>query len=200
MPKLDGTHIVERLRRRLAELNEGKEVARRDLVALLTAEQVATMDAAWERQQQLRATRRARNDAEATALGQKSKRDIHIEAVESALSEAADAELAAWARKTRDAEIRQARIHFDTLTSELAAGTDKAVATNRANNALTQAGLQRLDGSAVRTKSKRDAEVVEVERQIRERIEAELTDAEREQLELLREHDKLAGTFGKKHS
>ena len=35
MPKLDGTHIAERLRGRLEELREGKEVAARDLRALL---------------------------------------------------------------------------------------------------------------------------------------------------------------------
>lgn len=35
MPKLDETHIAERLRGRLEELRNGKEVAARDLRALL---------------------------------------------------------------------------------------------------------------------------------------------------------------------
>jgi hypothetical protein len=46
MPKLDGTHIFERLSERLEDLRQGKEVAARDLRALLTEEQEAAMDAA----------------------------------------------------------------------------------------------------------------------------------------------------------
>ena len=54
MPKLDGTHIFERLSERLEELQQGREVAPRDLRALLTGEQVAVMDEAWAKQQALR--------------------------------------------------------------------------------------------------------------------------------------------------
>jgi hypothetical protein len=36
MPKLDGTHIHERLRQRLEQLKNGEEVARRELETLLT--------------------------------------------------------------------------------------------------------------------------------------------------------------------
>ena len=35
MPKLDGTHIHERLRQRLEQLKNGEEVARRELETLL---------------------------------------------------------------------------------------------------------------------------------------------------------------------
>ena len=45
MPKLDGTHLPERLEQRLADLKEGKEVAIRDVKALLSDEQIAAMDA-----------------------------------------------------------------------------------------------------------------------------------------------------------
>jgi hypothetical protein len=64
MPKLDGTHIAERLKGRLEELQQGKEVAARDLRALLTTEQAVAMDAAWAEQQELRKQKRARTKEE----------------------------------------------------------------------------------------------------------------------------------------
>ncbi len=53
MPKLDGTHIAERLQGRLDEMQRGEDIAARDLRAVLTDEQVAAMDAAWAEQQAL---------------------------------------------------------------------------------------------------------------------------------------------------
>ena len=95
MPKLDGTQIAERLQGRLEELRRGEDVAARDLRALLTTEQQAAMDAAWAEQQVLRKQKRARTKEEEAALGWKTKRDIHIAALDSALREAQDAEVAA---------------------------------------------------------------------------------------------------------
>ena len=136
MPKLDGTQIAERLKGRLEELQQGKEVAARDLRALLTTEQAAAMDAVWAEQQELRKQKRARTKEEEAALGWKTKRDIHIAALESALREAQDAELAAWEKRLHDAEVRQGRVFFDELGKQLDAGVDMQTAKTRANNAL----------------------------------------------------------------
>ncbi len=48
MPKLDGTHLPERLAERLADLKADKEVAARDVKALLSDDQIAAMEAAWK--------------------------------------------------------------------------------------------------------------------------------------------------------
>ena len=114
MPKLDGTHLPERLAERLADLKTDKEVAARDVKALLSDEQIAAMDAAWEEQQTLRKIKRARTKEEERELGWKTKREIYIEAYEDALREANEDQLDAWTKKLRDAEIRQARIYFET--------------------------------------------------------------------------------------
>ena len=84
MPKLDGTHLPQRLADRLADLVAGKEVAKRDIEALLNDEQKAAMDAAWQHQQALRKVKRARTKEEVRELGWKTKREIHIEAYENA--------------------------------------------------------------------------------------------------------------------
>ena len=192
MPKLDGTQIADRLRGRLDELRRGEDVSARDLRALLNKEQEEAMDAAWEEQQELRKKKRARTKEEEAELGWKSKREIHIEALESALGQAEDEELAAWKKRMRDADVRQGRVYFDELIKQLDAGVDMQTAKTRANNALTRAGLRRLDGEMIGTQglTPRDKEIREMEQQILQKARSEMTPEEVEQIELLEEHEK----------
>ena len=192
MPKLDGTHIADRLQGRLEEMQRGEEVAARDLRALLTDKQEAAMDAAWAAQQALRKKKRARTKEEEIAFGWKTKREVHIEALQSALNEAQGVELAAWEKRGHDAEVRQGRVFFDELVKQTAAGVEIRTAKTRANNALTRAGLKRLDGAAIGTQglNARDREIKAMEDAIMQKSESELDDFELEQLELLREHEK----------
>jgi hypothetical protein len=192
MPKLDGTQIADRLQGRLEEMRLGKEVAARDLRALLTAEQQEAMDAAWAEQQELRKKKRARTKEEEVALGWKSKRDIHIDALIAALKEALANELAAWEKRLLDAEVRQGRVFFDELSKQVEDGVDMQTAKTRANNAVTRAGLRRLDGQLIGTQglTPRDREIRAMEDAILQKAESELDDYEREQLELVREHEK----------
>ncbi len=200
MPKLDGTHIAERLNERIAKLKNGEEVAARDLRALLTDEQTAALDAAKKAQQELKKAKRARTKEEENALGWKSIREIHIEALEAALKEAEEDEVGAWEKRMRDAEIRQARIYFDTLESEIKAGKELQTAKNKANNDLTRAGLRRMDGQIVGHLSKRDKEISELEAALIQQATNELDDYEKEQLELLKAHNKAVEENRKKRS
>jgi len=161
MPKLDGTHLPGRIAERLADLKAGKEVAARDIKALLNDEQIAAMDAAWEEQQALRKGKRARTKEEERELGWKTKREIHIEAYERALKDADDGVLKEFERLQKEATKRQMRIYMDTMTEALKAGKDTDVAKNLTNNALTQAGLNRMDAlerKIEEVKQKREAE------------------------------------------
>ena len=202
MPKLDGTHIADRLRTRLDELLRGEEVAARDMKSLLTDEQIAAMDAAWAEQQALRKKKRARSKEEVEALGWKTKRDIHIEALTQALEAAQEGELAAWQKKMNDAEVRQGRVYMEELYKQMDAGVDKATAKTKANNALTRAGLRRLDGVMIGVQglTQRDREIRAMEDAIRDKAHSELDEHEREQLELLREHEKAVIENRKKRS
>jgi len=200
MPKLDGTHIAERLKERIAKLKNGEEVAARDLRALLTDEQTAALEVAKKTQQELKKIKRARTKEEEKALGWKSIREIHIEALEAALKDAEDDELNAWEKRLRDAEIRQARIYFDTLDKEMTAGKELQTAKNKANNDLTRAGLRRMDGQIVGHLSKRDKEISELESALIQQAEAELDDYQKEQLELLKAHNKAVDENRKKRS
>ena len=192
MPKLDGTHILERLTKRIEQLEAGDEIADKEIRSLLNDAQRAELDSAWEKQQQLRKNKRARTEQEQQALGWKSKRQVRIEVLKAALTTAWDGIEEEFERLKDQAEIRGAKIYFDTLNQALKDGKDKSVATNLANNAMTRAGLRRMDGQAIGLQglTKRDREIRAMEDAILQKAESEMDDYEREQLELLREHEK----------
>ena len=200
MPKLDGTHLPERLAERLADLKTDKEVAARDVKALLNDEQIAEMDAAWKEQQALRKVKRARTKEEEQELGWKTKRDIYIEAYEKALSEANDGVLEELERLQLEATKRQMRIYFATLDEALKDGKEKRVAENLANNALTRAGLRRMDGQKVGTEglTRRDRDIREMEEAIMKKAVSEMDEYEREQYELSQAYEKALREKGSK--
>ena len=171
MPKLDITHIAERLQERLTDLKAGKEIAAREIRALLNDEQLTAMDAAWSEQQELRKKKKARTKEDELALGWKTKREIHIEAYENALNEAGDLQVDAWQKKLRDADIRQVKIYFESYNKAIGEDKTPNVAKNIANNDLTRAGLKRLDGEETACRlSKRDKEVNDMEDALREML------------------------------
>ena len=200
MPKLDGPHLPERLMQRLADLKADKEVAARDVKALLSDEQIAAMDEAWEEQQALRKIKRARTKEEERELGWKTKREIYIEAYEKAFNEASDGVLEELERLQLEATKRQMRIYFATLDEALKEGKEKRVAENLANNALTRAGLRRMDGQMVGTEglSRRDREIREMEDAILKKAVSEMDEHEREQYELSQEYEKALREKGTK--
>ena len=200
MPKLDGTHLPQRLAERLADLKGDKEVAARDIKALLSEEQIAAMDKAWTEQQELRKVKRARTKEEEQELGWKTKREIYIEAYENAFNEASDGVLEEFERLQLEATKRQMRIYFEKLNEALKEGKEKRVAQNLANNALIQAGLRRMDGQKIGTEglTRRDREIREMEEAIMKKAVSEMDEYEREQYELSQAYEKALREKGSK--
>ena len=187
MPKLDGTHLPQRLADRLADLVAGKEVAKRDIEALLNDEQKAAMDAAWQHQQALRKVKRARTKEEVRELGWKTKREIHIEAYENAVKEAEEDVGDAFEDRLRKAEVRAAKIYLDTFFKARDEGKETYQAHLAANNELKRAHLERVENE--RTNA-RDKEVWAMEDAIRAGIRKKMTPEQLEQLEILEEHER----------
>lgn len=187
MPKLDGTHLPQRLADRLADLVAGKEVAKRDIEALLNDEQKAAMDAAWQHQQALRKVKRARTKEEEKELGWKTKREIHIEAYENAVKEAEEDVGDAFEDRLRKAEVRAAKIYLDTFFKARDEGKETYQAHLAANNELKRAHLERVENE--RTNA-RDKEVWAMEDAIRAEIRKKMTPEQLEQLEILEEHER----------
>jgi len=190
MPKLNKVQVADRLRERLEDLRNGKEVAARDLRALLTDEQIALLDTAWAAQQALRKLKRARTKEEEQTLGWRSKRDIQIEVLEQVANEADEQTLETMMELQSKAEVRQARIYLDSYSKARATGKSEAVARTLANNDLTRARLRRVDGKVVGHTNQRDREIWEMENQLREQLKIEMSPEELEQIELLEEHER----------
>jgi hypothetical protein len=75
---------------------------------------------------------------------------------------------------------------MDEWSKALGEGKDRWGAISAGNIAVTRAGFKPSTARA----SKRDKEVNDLEAQLRKQFEAEMTDEEREQRELLKEHEK----------
>jgi hypothetical protein len=194
MPKLDPFQISSRLHDKLEDLRAGKEVAVRDLKALLSNERLAEIEQSWLEQKALRKKKRARTKEEEALLGWKSKRQIQIEAVEAELF-MHDANVEAdLEQEMRAAELRSARIYLDAVFKALDEGYTIEGAQIIANNKLTRAGLQRTDRHVRRGLTTRDREILELEQSIMQRLESEMDEFDREQLELLRDTERTERT------
>ena len=168
MPKLDNTHIADRLRERLADLKSDKEVAAREIKKLLNKEQLKAMEEEKAKQKKLKKEKIARTKEQQKEFGYKSIREIYIDAYEQAINDLD--EVGAWNKKLRDAEVKQARIYMDSLSKALKDGKTTEQAKNIANNDLTRAGLARMDGVKHGYQSKRDKEVHELEAQLKKQL------------------------------
>jgi hypothetical protein len=190
MPKLDGTHLPQRLAERLADLRADKEVAARDVKALLSDEQIATMDTAWKQQQALRKVKRARTKEEEKELGWKTKREIYIEAYEQALSEANEDIGDAIEQRLEKSEIRAARIYLDAFFEACDDGKEMYQAHLAANNELKKAHLAKVDIAQKDRMTRRRDELDAMEAEILANIRKNMTPEELEQLEILEEYEK----------
>ncbi len=200
MPKVNDTHLPQRLQKRIAELEAGIEVAAVNIRAVLTPEQMAQLGAAWVAQQQLRKGKRATTAAQKAALGWKSLRDLRIEALKAALSEAERNLLTANQSELRLSDIRQLRIYMDTYGAAIDTGRDVQQAKTQANNALTRAGLQRMDGQKIGRigLNERDREMQQLEDTLRKRAKDAMTAEELEQQQLLAEYERAVRDRQKK--
>lgn len=170
MPKLNNLQLAERLRKRIAELEAGEEIAAKDVRALLTDQQHQQLDAAWKNQQALRKQKRATTEEQQKALGWKTKRELRIDAFKQALDELKGNELQTLKDLQYKNKVRQSKIYLDTYFAERDSGATKYAADARANNALIRARLARLDGADLDKVNKRFKEVCEIEERLRKQL------------------------------
>jgi hypothetical protein len=185
LPKLNTEQLMERLERRIHQLELGEEIAAKDIKALLSAEQQQQLVDALAAQVKLKKNKRARTDAEKQALGWQSIREVRLDVLRSALNAANDDLLSDYQRRLREKEVRQANIYLREYSDARKAGKSVFAAQGAANNALTRAALPRVDGQAVRSLSKREKEVFEMEEELKRRIRSEMTAEELEPLDML---------------
>jgi hypothetical protein len=185
MPKLNTEQLMERMQKRIHQLELGEETAAKDIKALLNAEQQQQLVDALAAQAELKKNKRARTEEEKQALGWKSIREVRLDVLRAALNAANDGLLEDYERRLKEKEVRQANIYLGEYSEARKANKDIFAAQGAANNALTRAALPRVDGQDVNSMSKRDREVFALEAQLKERIRSEMTAEKLEQLDML---------------
>lgn len=191
MPKLNPTHLPERLKSRIVQLECGEALEARDINALLNAEQQKALKTAWAAQQALRKQHNPpKTDAEKAALGWKTIREVRLDIYKQALAQAYNGLVDGIEELQQQREIKAARVFMDAFSE---AGKTGKNAWSAGNIALTRPGFNRVDGLSNHGLSKRDREIRAMEDALREQFETEMTDDEREQLELSRVQNMTKG-------
>ena len=181
MPKLNDTHLPERLKEAIKQLENGEEVEAKKNKTLLNAKQQQALVDAWDQQQELRKQHKPpKTEEEKKKIGWKDKREVRIDIYKQALAELEedifDIHLKQLAKEQAKATKAYLKGYFGATD-----GQDKHKA---GNIAVQRAGFM---VSTTRGMSKRDLEVRRIEEELLKRFEAEMTEEEREQRELLKE-------------
>jgi hypothetical protein len=183
MPKLNQTHLPERLKEAIQQLENGIEVEAKKNKTLLSPAQQKELEDAWTKQQLLRKKHKPpKTEEERIKLGWKDKREVRIEIYKKALAELEedifDIHLKQLAKEQAQATKAYLKGYFGA--------TDGQDRDSAGKIAVQRAGFM---VSKTRGMSKRDLEVRRIEEELLKRFEAEMTDEEREQQELLKEHE-----------
>lgn len=187
MPKLNDTHLPERLEEVIKQLEAGEEVEAKKNKTLLNATQQKELENAWTQQQALRQKHKPpKTEEEKKKIGWKDKREVRIDIYKQALAESKSNMVDAIKNLQKQREAKANRVFMDKWSEALGEGKDRWSAISAGNIALTRAGFK----SSTSRVSKRDIEVNDLEEQLRKQFEAEMTHEEREQLEILKEHEK----------
>lgn len=187
MPKLNATHLPQRLQEAIEQLERGEEVEAKKNKTLLNERQQKALEDAWAEQQELRKKHKPpKTEEEKRKLGWKDKREVRIEIYQQAYDELQSNVVEDIRELQRQREAKVNRVYMDAWSKALGEGKEKWSAISAGNIAVTRAGFSPPN---VRV-NKRDKEVRDLEEALKKQFEAEMTDEEREQYELLKEHKK----------
>ncbi len=184
MPKLNDTHLPERIKEAIKQLEAGVEVEAKKNKTLLNATQQKALEDAWNEQQALRKKYKApKTEEEKKKIGWKDKREVRIEIYKQAYKELMDNIFDIHLNQLEREQARATKAYMDGYLNAKE-GQDRHSA---GKIAAQRAGFMVAN---TRYMSKRDLEVRKMEEELLKRFEAEMTDEEREQRELLKETER----------
>jgi len=188
MPKLNVTHLVGRIQERIEQLERGDALEARDINALLNPLQQKQLKTAWAKQQHLRTLHKPpKTEDEKNKLGWKTIREVRLEVYKQALDDLLNNLVTEMEKIQHKSEVRAGRVFMDAFSDAHKNGKN---AWSAGNIALRRNGFNRIDGQSYSYSNKRDREVNEMEDGLRKRLEKDLTEDDKEQLELSKQHDK----------
>jgi hypothetical protein len=189
MPKLNNIHLPERIQEHIAKMERGEEVEAKKDKTLLNEQQQKQLKEALAHQQQLKIThKRPKTQEEKDAIGWKEIREVRLEIYRQALLELNQNVVADIKELQRQREAKAARVFMDAWSKAGKEGKVGNSAISSGNIALTRAGFT-PQGSIGLTK--RDGEIRALEEGLLKQFESELSSEEKEQLDLVREYEKV---------
>jgi hypothetical protein len=187
LPKLNIIHLPSRLKEHIEKMERGEEVeAKKDKTLLNKTQQQALKDALSKQQQLKKKHKRPKTQEDRDKIGWKEIRKVRVEIYKRALADISDNLVDIYEKELADTEVKAARVFLDAYFNAKE-GTSKWGA---GNIALRRNGFSRIDGQSYSNGDKRSREMNAWEDSMRERMEADLSAEEKEQLELSREYDK----------
>jgi hypothetical protein len=181
MPTLNQTHLPERLMEAIKQLEDGKEVEAKKNKTLLNAEQQQALVDAWDQQQTLRKQHKPpKTEEEKKKIGWKDKREVRIEIYKQAHKELMDNIFDIHLKQLAKEQAKATKAYLNGYFG----ATDGQDKDSAGKIAVQRAGFRPNHG---RVGSSRDEQIREMEEALIKRFEAEMTDEEREQRELLKE-------------
>ncbi len=166
MPKLNITHLPERLMKRIEQLERGDALEARDINSLLNNEQRHALNTDWAAQQALRKQHTPpKTVAEKQQIGWKTIREVRLDIYRQALKDTQDDMLNGIDELQRQSEIKAARTFMNAFSK---AGKEDKNALSAGNIAVTRAGFNK---ASYCYSTKRDKEVNEMEEALYKKLE-----------------------------
>ncbi len=188
MPKLNNTHLPERIQEHIAKMERGEEVEAKKDKTLLNEQQQNDLKEALAQQQQLKKThKRPKTQEEKDSIGWKEIRDVRLGIYKQALEELSINVVDDIKELQRQREAKAARVFMDAWSKAGKEGKVGNSALSAGNIALTRAGFGIPQSSML---TERDREIRALEEGLLKQFKNELSDEEKEQLDLVREHEK----------
>lgn len=188
MPKLNNTHLPERIQEHIAKMERGEEVEAKKDKTLLNEQQQKELKEALAQQQQLKKThKRPKAQEEKDAIGWKEIRDVRLGIYKQALEELSANVVDNIKELQRQREAKAARVFMDAWSKAGKEGKVGNSALSAGNIALTRAGFGIPQSSML---TKRDREIRALEEGLLKQFENELSNEQKEQLDLVKEHEK----------
>ena len=190
MPKLNPTHLPERIQEHIAKMERGEEVEAKKDKTLLNEQQQKELKEALVQQQQLKKThKRPKTQEEKDAIGWKEIRDVRLGIYKKALEEL-NANVVDDIRELQgQREAKAARVFMDAWSKAGKEGKIGNSALSAGNIALTRAHLGVPQSSML---TRRDREISALEEGLLKQFENELSNEEKEHLDLVKKHEKTS--------
>jgi hypothetical protein len=179
MPKINATHLTERLQDHITKMERGEEVeAKKDKTLLSSQWQQALKDALQAQKALKKSHKRPKTQAEKDALGWKEIREVRLEIYRQALVELKEDMHLHLRELQHQGEVKAARVFMDAWSRAIKDGKDGLSAMITGQIAQTRAGFDPKQSVGL---TKRDREIQQMEEAILKQLANQSSQSDKQQ-------------------